>query len=106
MTQGLRPSGFIKPLKLETIMTTETTILAELPQVSLQKSHLAEGISLSELLVLAGLASSRDAARTLIARGETLIDDRLVDNAMERVRLAEGAIRLTAGAGQVMLRAV
>lgn len=87
-------------------MTTEITILADLPQVSLQKSHLAEGVSLSELLVLAGLASSRDAARTLIARGETLIDDRLVDNAMERVRLAEGAIRLTAGAGQVMLRAV
>ncbi|PJI39592.1 hypothetical protein [Ferrovibrio sp.] len=87
-------------------MTTQSSSIAELPQVSLQKSHLAEGISLSELLVLAGLASSRDAARTLIARGETLIDDRLVDNAMERVRLAEGAIRLTAGAGQVMLRAV
>ena len=87
-------------------MTTQSSSLAELPQVSLQKSHLAEGISLSELLVLAGLASSRDAARTLIARGETLIDDRQVDNAMERVRLADGTIRLTAGAGQVMLRAV
>lgn len=87
-------------------MNTETTILSDLPQVSLQKSHLAEGVSLAELLVLAGLASSREAARTLIARGETLIDDRQIDNAMERVRLAEGAIRLTAGAGQVMLRAV
>lgn len=89
-------------------MTTPSSAssLADLPQVSLQKSHLAEGVSLAELLVLAGLASSRDAARTLIARGETLIDDRQIDNAMERVRLAEGAIRLTAGAGQVLLRAV
>jgi tyrosyl-tRNA synthetase len=92
-------------------MNTETTIiseraLAELPQVSLQKSHLAEGVSLAELLVLAGLAVSRDAARTLIARGETLIDDRQIDNAMERVRLSEGSVRLTAGAGQVLLRAV
>jgi tyrosyl-tRNA synthetase len=97
-------------------MNTETTILAEralaeraladLPQVSLQKSHLAEGVSLAELLVLAGLAVSRDAARTLIARGETLIDDRQIDNAMERVRLPDGAVRLTAGAGQVLVRAV
>lgn len=80
--------------------------LSELPQISLQKTHLSEGVSLAELLVLAGLATNRDAARTLIARGETSIDDRLVDNAMERVRLSEGAIRLSAGAGQVLLRAV
>lgn len=106
MTQGLRPDGSNKAIKQETTMTTETTILSDLPQVSLQKSHLAEGVSLAELLVLAGLASTRESARTLIARGETLIDDRQIDNAMERVRLAEGAIRLTAGAGQVMLRAV
>ncbi|MCW0234337.1 MAG: hypothetical protein OJJ21_12125 [Ferrovibrio sp.] len=77
-----------------------------LPQISLQKSHLSEGVSLAELLVLAGLAVSRDAARILIARGETSIDDRPVDNAMERVRLSDGAIRLSAGAGQVLLRAV
>ncbi len=87
-------------------MNTQISSLSDLPQVSLQKSHLAEGVSLAELLVLAGLATNRDAARTLIARGETLIDDRQIDNAMERVRLAEGAIRLTAGAGQVLLRAV
>lgn len=87
-------------------MTTENTAENPLPQIALQKSHLSEGVSLAELLVLAGLAVSRDAARTLIARGETSIDDRPVDNAMERVRLSDGAIRLSAGAGQVLLRAV
>jgi hypothetical protein len=86
-------------------MTTQSE-LSEIPQIALQKSHLSEGISLAELLVLAGLAVNRDAARMLIARGETCIDDRLIDNAMERVRLSDGAIRLTAGAGQVLLRAV
>lgn len=78
----------------------------DLPQVSLQKSHLAEGVSLAELLVLTGLAVNRDAARKLITLGETSIDDRPIDNAMERVRLSEGAIRIAAGATQVLLRAV
>jgi tyrosyl-tRNA synthetase len=87
-------------------MTTALSEIAGIPQISLQKSHLSEGVSLAELLVLAGLAVNRDAARTLIARGETCIDDRPVDNAMERVRLADGAIRLSAGAGQVLLKAV
>lgn len=91
---------------MNTQSTHTQSELSEIPQIALQKSHLSEGVSLAELLVLAGLASNRDAARTLIARGETSIDDRLVDNAMERVRLSEGAIRLSAGAGQVLLRAV
>lgn len=77
-----------------------------LPQVALQKSHLAEGVSLAELLVLTGLAVNREAARRLITLGETSIDDRPIDNAMERVRLSEGAIRIAAGAAQVLLRAV
>ncbi len=80
---------------------------SDLPKaLRLQKSHLAEGVSLSELLVLGGLAANRDDARRLIAAEEVRIEGRVIDNAMERVRLAEGAIRLTAGAGQVMLRAV
>ncbi|MFN4311702.1 MAG: hypothetical protein ACK4FK_14050 [Ferrovibrio sp.] len=77
-----------------------------LPQVALQKSHLAEGVSLAELLVLTGLAVNRDAARRLITLGETSIDDRPIDNAMERVRLSDGTIRIAAGAAQVLLRAV
>lgn len=77
-----------------------------LPEVALQKSHLAEGVSLAELLVLTGLAVNREAARKLITLGETSIDDRLIDNAMERVRLSDGAIRIAAGAAQVLLRAV
>lgn len=98
-------------------MTPETTtpgltaqipdgVQTALPQISLQKSHLSEGVSLAELLVLAGLAVNRDAARILIARGETSVDDRLIDNAMERLRLSEGSVRLSAGAGQVLVRAV
>ena len=87
-------------------MIPEASSETPLPQIALQKSHLSEGVSLAELLVLAGLAVNREAARTLIARGETSIDDRPIDNAMERVRLSEGAIRLSAGAGQVLLKAV
>lgn len=82
-------------------------IETDLPKaLRLQKSHLAEGVSLSELLVLGGLAANRDDARRLIAREEVRIEGRVIDNAMERVRLTEGALRLTAGGDQVLLQAV
>lgn len=82
-------------------------VQADLPRaLRLQKSHLAEGVSLSELLVLGGLATNRDDARRLIAREEVRIEGRVIDNAMERVRLTEGALRLTAAGDQILLQAV
>lgn len=80
------------------------------PHLRLQKSHLAEGVSLAELLVLGGLAASRDEARRLIARDAVRVEGRVIDNAMERLRLSEGTLRLSAGEGeglrQVLLQAV
>lgn len=98
---------------IESIQTTTGALApadlvdTDLPKaLRLQKSHLAEGVSLSELLVLGGLATNRDDARRLIAREEVRIEGRVIDNAMERVRLTEGALRLTAGEAQVLLQAV
>jgi len=82
-------------------------VQSDLPRaLRLQKSHLAEGVSLSELLVLGGLATNRDDARRLIASEAVRIEGRVIDNAMERVRLTEGALRLTAAGDQILLQAV
>lgn len=94
-------------MSIQTSIETVTGLEpAALPQLRLQKSHLAEGVSLSELLVLGGLAANRDEARRLIAREEVRIEGRVIDNAMERVRLTDGALRLTAAGSQVLLQAV
>jgi tyrosyl-tRNA synthetase len=74
---------------------------AELPQVSLPRDALADGVPAFELFVRAGLAASNSEARRLIKGGGARVNDAPVTGEMQSVSLADldaqGRIKLSAG---------
>jgi tyrosyl-tRNA synthetase len=69
----------------------------ELPTLRLSAGELAEGISLAQLFVRAGLAKSGKEAKRLIAEGGARLDDAAVEDAGLMVDAARLPLKLTAG---------
>jgi tyrosyl-tRNA synthetase len=71
-----------------------------LPEITVEGSRLAEGVSLIELLTLAGLAGSNGEARRLVRGGGVRVNDRAVSDETLMIHSAdldEGALKLSAG---------
>jgi tyrosyl-tRNA synthetase len=68
-----------------------------LPQVTVPRDRLIEGIPAFELFVLAGLAASNGEARRLIRGGGARVNDAVVATETQAVSLTDGAIKLSAG---------
>ena len=71
-----------------------------LPSIDIPEEHLRHGLAIIDLLVLAGLASSKSEARRLIQGGGARIDDQVVEDEMRLVSLddlKEGVVKLSAG---------
>ncbi len=74
--------------------------VAALPEVTVPRSRLAEGVPVVELFTLAGLAKSRGEARRLIRGGGARLDDRRITDEHLVVRMADlgdGPLKLSAG---------
>ncbi len=74
--------------------------VAALPEVTVPRSRLAEGVPVVELLTMAGLAKSRGEARRLIRGGGARLDDRRITDEHLMIReadLGDGALKLSAG---------
>jgi tyrosyl-tRNA synthetase len=70
------------------------------PQINLPKQNFQEGMSVIDLFVAAGLASSKSEARRLIAQGGASVNQRRIQSIDEKVDLRdvqEGALMLRAG---------
>ncbi len=74
--------------------------VAALPEVTVPRTRLAEGVPVVELFTLAGLAKSRGEARRLIRGGGARLDDRRITDEHLMIReadLGDGALKLSAG---------
>jgi tyrosyl-tRNA synthetase len=71
-----------------------------LPSIGLSRSELDTGVTVAQLLVLAGLSSSKSEARRLVLNSGARLNGNVVQDADAQVGaadLADGALKLTAG---------
>ena len=74
---------------------------AALPRIELARAKLEPGVPLFEVLVAAGLATTKSAARKLIRGGGARVNDTVVKTETEPVTVADinadGVIKISAG---------
>ncbi|WQO29849.1 tyrosine--tRNA ligase [Microvirga lotononidis] len=71
-----------------------------LPSLDLMRSQLDDGVTVAQLLVLAGLSSSKSEARRLVANGGARLNGHVVQDTDARIGtadLADGTLKLTVG---------
>ncbi|MGO4526362.1 tyrosine--tRNA ligase [Microvirga sp. 2MCAF35] len=71
-----------------------------LPTLDLSRSELDAGVTIAQLLVLAGCSSSKSEARRLVLNGGARLNGQMVQDADARIGaddLADGVLKLTAG---------